>query len=267
MKRSINTDDKSYLRILSSKIGDRVYPIVLIVALILLWHISVTVGWVEAFVLPYPWDVVKTLYEIRMDLLEHLLVTMQEALYGLVIAVVFSVVTAFLMDSVLVVKKALFPILLISQMVPVILLAPLFSMWFGFTMTPKIIVVVLVCFFPIVVSLSESLEAVDLDEIDLLLSMGASSYQVFRIVKLPSAMIGFFSGLKVAATYSFMGAVISEWMGGVKGLGIYYLRAKKNFDINRVFAVVLVIIIMSMLIYGFVAKLQQITTPFIKKGE
>lgn len=246
-------------------IEDKVYPSIFVITLILIWHVSVTLQWVDSYILPYPIEVIKTLFRIRNDLLSHLLVTMQEAFYGLIIAVVFSIVIAFVMDSVLIIKKALFPVLLISQMVPVILLAPLFSMWFGFTMTPKILVVVLVCFFPIVVSLNESLEAVDQDEIDLLSSMGASSFQIFQLVKLPSAMIGFFSGLKVAATYSFMGAVISEWMGGVKGLGIYYLRAKKSFDINRVFAVVLVIIVMSMLIYTLVAKLQQIATPFAKK--
>ncbi len=131
-------------------------------------------------------------------------------------------------------------------------------------MMPKILVVILVCFFPIVVSLNEGLESVDRDEIDLLKSMGASQLQIFGIVKFPSAIISFFSGLKVAATYSFMGAVISEWMGGTKGIGIYYLRAKKSFDINRVFAVVLVIILVSMLIYYFVTLLQRVSMPWNK---
>lgn len=247
-----------------TNIADKAYAVGLMIVLVILWHMSVALGWVNDFVLPYPLDVVKTLVNIWDELAEHLIMTVQEAIYGLLLAIIFSVVTAFLMDYFEKVKKALFPIFLVSQTVPVILLAPLLAMWFGFGMTPKIIVVVLVCFFPIVVSLNEGLESVDRDEVDLLRSMGASPYQIFVTVKFPSAMISFFSGLKVAATYSFMGAVISEWMGGTKGIGIYYLRAKKSFDINRVFAVVLVIIIISMVIYYSVSLLQKVSMPWNK---
>lgn len=247
-----------------TNIASKGYSLLLLGMLVLLWHISVAASWVNNFVLPYPLDVVKTLYQIRYDLISHLTLTLQEALYGLLIAILLSVVTAFLMDQIMIIKKALFPLFLVSQTVPVILLAPLLAMWFGFGMTPKIIVVVLVCFFPIVVSLNEGLEAVDQEEIGLLISMGARPVQIFKMVKFPSAMISFFSGLKVAATYSFMGAVISEWMGGTGGLGIYYLRAKKSFDINRVFAVVLVIILMSMAIYYTVVVIQRISMPWSK---
>jgi len=242
--------------------GDKFYSLLLVVAVIILWQISLSVGWINNFVLPYPMDVVTTLYDIRWELLNNLLVTLEEALIGLVIAIIIAVLIAFLMDQFIKIKKALFPLLIISQTVPVILLAPLFAMWFGFGITAKIVVVVVTCFFPIVVSLLQGLESVDIDEINLLKSMGASKYQIFKIVKVPSSMIAFFSGLKVAATYSFMGAVVSEWMGGRKGLGIYFLRAKKSFDINRVFAIVLVIIIVSILIYYTVSKLQAITTSW-----
>jgi len=225
---------------------------------------SVATGLVNNFILPYPMDVVRTLFKVREALIGHLWVTMQEAIYGLLLAILLSIIMAFLMDRFLVVKKALFPIFVVSQTVPVILLAPLFAMWFGFGMLPKVLVVILVCFFPIVVSLNEGLESVEEEEINLLKSMGASALQIFEIVKFPSAMISFFSGLKVAATYSFMGAIISEWMGGTKGLGLYYLRAKKSFDINRVFAVVFIIIFMSMLIYLLVASIQRVSMPWNK---
>lgn len=250
-----------------TSIANKSYSLILIIILIAIWHISVSAGLVNDFVLPYPLDVVTTLFKIRGELFVHLKVTIQEAMYGLLFAILLSITFAFIMDQFLIVKKALFPIFLVSQTVPVILLAPLLSMWFGFGMFPKILVVILVCFFPIVVSLNEGLESVDVDEIDLLRSMGASYFQIFKIVKFPSAAISFFSGLKVAATYSFMGAVISEWMGGKEGLGIYYLRAKKSFDINRVFAVVLVIIIMSMLIYFAVSQLQKLTMPWNNKEQ
>jgi ABC-type nitrate/sulfonate/bicarbonate transport system permease component len=251
MKRFINIEDK-------------IYPFFFLIIIIAIWHISLVNELIDTYILPYPLDVLKTIFEIRKELINHLLVTIKEAVWGLIIAVIFSIIIAFLMDKFILIKKALFPILLISQMIPVVLLAPLFSLWFGLTIVPKIIVVVLICFFPIVVNLSQGLENVDNDQIDLLKSMGANGTQIFKIVKLPSTIINFFSGLKVAATYSFMGAVISEWMGGSKGIGIYYLRAKKSFDINRVFASVFVIILMSILIYAFVAKLQKIVVPLKK---
>lgn len=251
MKRFINIEDK-------------IYPFFFIAVIIIIWHMSLANELIDKYMLPYPLDVLKTLFEIREELVTHLWITLQESVLGLIISVIFSIVVAFLMDRFVLIKKSLFPILLISQMIPVILLAPLLSLWFGLTMTPKIIVVVLICFFPIVVSLIQGFENVDIDQINLLKSMGASEFQIFKIVKLPSAVISFFSGLKVAATYSFMGAVISEWMGGAKGIGIYYLRAKKSFDINRVFASVFVIILMSIFIYSLVAKLQKVATPFKK---
>ncbi len=268
MKRLINIADKNLVNDVLQRsnrflrMADKGYSLMLVVVLILLWHFSVALGWVENFILPYPVDVVRTLIKIRSDLWVHLKVTMQEAVYGLGIAILFSVVIAFTMDRFDQVKKALIPIFLVSQTIPVILLAPLFAMIFGLGMTPKVIVVVLVCFFPIVIGLNEGLESVDQDEVDLLRSMGASAFQIFSVVKFPSVAINFFSGLKIAATYSFMGAVIGEWMGGSTGLGIYYLRARKSFDINRVFAVVLVIVGVSMLIYYTVAVVQRVTMPW-----
>jgi ABC-type nitrate/sulfonate/bicarbonate transport system permease component len=247
-----------------TNIEDKIYPFFFIVIIVVIWQISLINELIDNYILPYPFDVLRTIFEVREELIDHLLVTLKEAVLGLIIAVIFSIIIAFLMDKFTLIKKALFPILLISQMIPVVLLAPLFSLWFGLTIVPKIIVVVLICFFPIVVNLSQGLENVDNDQINLLKSMGASGMQIFKIVKLPSTIINFFSGLKVAATYSFMGAVISEWMGGAKGIGIYYLRAKKSFDINRVFASVFVIILMSVLIYGLVAKLQKIVVPLKK---
>jgi len=250
----------------STNIGDRLYSFFLIILLIILWQISLELGWINDYVLPYPIDIIKTFYSIRMDILDNLYITLQEAIIGLTIAIMIAVIIGTLMDLYSKVKKALFPLLLISQTVPVILLAPLFAMWFGFGITPKIIVVVITCFFPIVISLNQGLEKVDVDKVNLLKTMGASKYQIYKIVKLPSSLFDFFSGLKVAATYSFMGAVISEWMGGRKGLGIYFLRAKKSFDINRVFVVVLVIIIISILIYYGVSLLQDLTTKWQKKS-
>ena len=254
MKKFINT-------------GDRLYPSLVLFALILLWQGLVSFSIVDSFILPYPGNVIKSLIDNFPVLMEHLTVTLQEAVYGLLAAVVISLVISFSMDLLPPLKRALYPLLLISQTVPVILLAPLFALWFGFGMLPKILVVVIVCFFPMVVSLIEGFEAVDVEEINLLKVMGADKFQIFRKVKFPSALVYFFSGLKVSATYSFMGAVISEWMGGKAGLGLYYLRAKKSYDIDQVFAVVLIIIAVSMMIFYTVHLIQYFSMPWQRKGK
>jgi ABC-type nitrate/sulfonate/bicarbonate transport system permease component len=132
-------------------------------------------------------------------------------------------------------------------------------------MLPKIIVVVLVCFFPIVVSLLDGLEALDRDEINLLRSMGASSMQIFRLAKFPSSMINFFSGLRIAATYSIMGAVIGEWLGGSEGLGVYMIRVKNSFALDKVFAVIVIIVILSLILFKAISLLQYILMPWSRE--
>ena len=139
------------------------------------------------------------------------------------------------------VKRAVYPLLVFSQTVPIIVLAPLFAMWFGFGTLPKIVVVTLVCFFPITVSITEGLAGVDPELIDLMRSMGARRYQIFIKVKFPAALIGFFSGLKIAVTYSIMGAIIGEWMGGSAGLGVYMMRVKNSYAYDKMFAAIVLI--------------------------
>lgn len=247
-------------------IGDKLIPITFIAILISIWHITVTSGYIKSYMLPLPKNVITTFFEILPEIKQHLIVTLQEALYGLLIAIVLSIVLAVLMDNIKIIKKAVYPVLIISQTIPIIVLAPLFAMWFGFYMLPKIIVVALVCFFPIVVSLLEGLESVDDDLINLMKSMGASKLKIFTLVKFPASMVNFFSGLKVAATYSIMGAIIGEWMGGKAGLGLYMLRAKKSFLIDKVFAVIFLIVIISMTIFKLVSISQYLLMPWTKEN-
>ncbi|WIF94037.1 ABC transporter permease [Caminicella sporogenes] len=247
-------------------IGNRLAPIVFIVILISIWQIAVASGYIKPYILPLPKNVIITFFNILPEIKEHIIITIQEAVYGLGIAVIFAIILAVVMDSVKIIKDAVYPILILSQTVPIIVLAPLFAMWFGFGMFPKVIVVALVCFFPIVVSLLEGLESVDDDLINLIKSMGASKLKIFKIVKFPASMVSFFSGLKVAATYSIMGAVIGEWMGGKAGLGLYLLRAKKSFLIDKVFAVIFLIVLLSITIFKLVSVLQYLFMPWSKEN-
>jgi ABC-type nitrate/sulfonate/bicarbonate transport system permease component len=246
----------------SRNIENNIIPIVFSVILLLIWQLSVDTGVISRNLLPSPTDVGSTLIEILPDIYNHTLVTLTEAFAGFFASILLALILAILMDSVKVIKKAIYPILVVSQTVPLIVLAPLFVMWFGYGMMPKIIVVILVCFFPILISLLDGLSSVDKDMINLLKSMKASRLQIFRLVKFPAAMVSFFSGLRIAATYSIMGAIIGEWMGGKAGLGIYMTRVKYSFAYDKTFAAILVIVVLSMMVFYAVRLLQRLAMPW-----
>jgi ABC-type nitrate/sulfonate/bicarbonate transport system permease component len=212
--------------------------------------------------MPSPKDIINALVNIFPSITEHIYVTLYEAMVGFVISILFALILAILMDNVKVIKKCIYPMVVVSQTIPIIVLAPLFIIWFGLGILPKVIMVVLVCFFPILVSLMDGLESVDMDMINLLKTMGASKFQIFTMVKLPSSTVNFFSGLRIAATYSIMGAIIGEWLGGGKGLGIYMIRAKMSYALDKVFAVIIIIVILSMSLFGVLYLLQYLLTPW-----
>lgn len=248
----------------SGSIGSKTVPIVFSTILILIWLIVVEKGLVERYILPSPIDVVKTCIEMFPGILEHLAITLKEAFTGFAVAIVFSLILAILMDSISIVRKAVYPLLVVSQTIPIIALAPLFAVWFGLGLFPKVIVVFLVCFFPIVVSLVDGLDSVDADLLNLFKSMGAGKVQVFRYLKLPASMVNFFSGLRIAATYSIMGAVIAEWLGGEKGLGIYMLRVKHSYALDKMFAVVLIIVLLSLALFKAIALIERMAMPWYR---
>ncbi|MDI9494120.1 MAG: ABC transporter permease [Bacillota bacterium] len=248
----------------TKEISNKLIPLLFALFLVLIWEAVVRAGLVPRFILPSPSDVLKAFVMTMPDMIDHILVTLREALTGFAVAIILSLLLAMAMDRFPAVKKALYPLLIVSQTIPIIILAPLFILWFGFGILPKIIVAVLVCFFPIIISLLEGLSSVDVDMINLLKSMGASKSQIFKIVKLPASMVGLFSGLRIAATYSIMGAVIGEWLGGDSGIGFYIVRVKHSFAVDKVFAATLVVIILSMLLFKVITIIQNLSMPWFR---
>lgn len=226
------------------------------------WELTVHMRWIDAYTLPAPSRVLKTLAAELPTLQGHIWITLQEAAAGFLGAIAFSILLALLMDFVPVVKRGLYPILVLSQTVPIIVLAPLFGMWFGFGMTPKVVIVMLVCFFPIIVSLLDGLEAADPDELHLMEGMGAGQLQQFRWVKFPGALVNLFSGIRIAATYSIMGAVIGEWLGGTGGLGVYMLRVRHSFALDKMFAAILIVVLLSIGVFKGIDLLQKWLMPW-----
>ncbi len=243
-------------------IRDKAIPVLFIILVILIWQLIVDSGMIARYILPSPWDVITICIAILPEITVHIYTTLQEALTGLLIAIILSVLLAILMDNFTIVKKALQPLLVVSQTIPIMVLAPLFVMWFGFGVLPKVMVVILVCFFPIVVSLLEGLGSLDNDLLNLMKSMKANRWQIFYLAKFPASLGSFFSGLKIAATYSIIGAVIGEWMGGKAGLGVYMTRVRQSFALDKVFASILVIIILSMILFKIIELIQLFAMPW-----
>lgn len=248
----------------SKKIIDKILPVIFIIFLIGVWQGAVTLGNIQSFILPSPVNVVKALMADFNIMKEHILTTFIEGVTGLLISIVLALILAVIMDLQPKIKKAVYPVLVISQTIPVIALAPLFIIWFGFGMMPKVIIVVIMCFFPIVISISDGMENVDKDLINHFKLMGASKIQRFIHLKLPYGLINFFAGLKIAATYSIMGAVVGEWIGGQTGLGVYMTRAKSSYAIDKMFAAILVIVIMSMLLFVLIEAISKLCMPWNK---
>jgi len=195
-------------------------------------------------------------------LAQHARSTLTECLAGFSAAIMFSFVAAFAMDEIPLVKRLIYPLIVASQTIPIISVAPLFIIWFGYGMLPKIIVVFLVCFFPVTISLLGGLAAVDREYIELFRSMQAGRVDIFRMVKLPLALPAFFSGLKISTAYSVMGAVIGEWLGAKQGLGIYMTLSQRSFEVDRVFAAILAVTLLSAALFAVVVLVERLVIPW-----
>jgi ABC-type nitrate/sulfonate/bicarbonate transport system permease component len=243
-----------------------ILPACVFAGLIALWEIAVRAGGIPLYVLPSPSAVLSALAKNAAVLGMHSLVTLEETLIGMAISVVLAVLIALAMDASPSLKAAIYPLLVVTQTVPVIVLAPLFVIYFGFGLAPKVIIVVLVCFFPVTVSFCDGLGRVDAGLLGLMRSFGARRLQTYLIAKIPAAAPELFSGLKVSATYSIMGAVIGEWLAADKGLGRYMLVSKNGYMLDKVFASVVAVIIMSLLMNGLFKLIGYICVPYARRN-
>lgn len=245
---------------------ERFAPVFVILMLFLFWESLVRLADIPLYVLPAPSDMLSTFAAEFPVLLQHGGITLLEALAGMMISCVVGIGMGILIDALPVFKKSIYPILVVTQTIPVIVLTPIFIIYMGFGYAPKILTVVLMCFFPIVVSFSDGLAQMEEGYLNLVRAYGGSRWQLYRIVKIPSAMISLLSGLKVAATYSISGAVVGEWIASQSGLGYYLIRAKNTYMLDKVFACVLMIILLSLLMNGLVNLFGYLVAPGHRKN-
>ena len=236
--------------------------IVAVAALLLLWQGICMTGLLPPYMLPSPVKVLQAFIEELPLLWENSLITLQEAFIGLFLGVSVGFLAAVLMDAFDILYKAFYPLLIITQTIPSVAIAPLLVLWFGYEMTPKIVLIVISTFFPVTVGLLDGFRSADQAAIGLLRSMGATRWQVFRYIKFPSALPQLFSGLRIAAAYSIVGAVISEWLGGFGGLGVYMTRVKKAFAFDKMFAVIFLISAISLALMALVELAEKKCMPY-----
>jgi len=215
-----------------------------------------------SFVLPTPLDVVRAAWETRDLLLNAIGTTMLATGIGLVFALLAGVGLAALVDYWSLARRALYPLLVISQTIQILAIAPILVIWFGFGMIPTVSIVVLFCFFPLTISTADGLASSDPEWIALLRAMGANRRQIWRMVRLPSALPSFFSGLRMAVTYSVVAATIGEWVGGSPGLGLYLLRSKNALATDQVFAAMFVTSLLSVALFMLVRAIERISLPW-----
>jgi ABC-type nitrate/sulfonate/bicarbonate transport system permease component len=238
------------------------WPAFAILVILALWQTASGTGLISKFMLPSPIDVVKSFVSDFPVLMSNAKVTLIEAFVGLAMGVLIGFLMAVLMDRFEKVYQAFYPLIILTQTVPTVAIAPLLVLWFGYEMLPKVILIVIVTFFPITVSLLDGFRAADRDTINLMRSMGASKMQTFWFVKFPGSLSQFFASLRISASYAVVGAVISEWLGGFNGLGVYMIRVKKGFSFDKMFAVIFLISAISLVLMKLVNLLQKKCMPW-----
>ena len=240
-------------------------PVLLIGILLFVWEGAVELFSIPLYVLPSPLQVLRALAKELPVLSLHGGVTVAEALAGMAVSMVLAAALGILMDCFPLVRRGLYPVLVVTQTVPMIVMAPILIIYMGFGIGPKILTVVLMCFFPVAVSFSDGLAQVDEEYVNLVRSYGAGRFQAYRLVKIPAAVPSLLSGLKVAATYSISGAVVGEWIGATQGLGYYLLRVKNSYMLDSVFACVAVIILLSLAMNGLIRLYQYLAFPYMRR--
>ena len=235
---------------------------VLVVTLLALWELYVGTGRISSQVLPAPTAIVRALIDNWGIIYDNTVQTLLETVLGIAAATLLGLLLAVMLDISQWLRRAIYPLLVTSQTIPIIALAPLLLIWLGYDIRPKLIVVTLYCFFPIAVACADGLAGAEPELIKLLRSMRASRWQILCLVRLPGAMPAFFSGLRIAATYSVTGAIVGEFVGAEKGLGIYMQREANSFATVQVFAAILVTAVLSLLLFGLVSVIERIALPW-----
>ena len=238
-------------------------PIAIVIALIGLWQLAANLDviagalHIEPFLVPSPSDIAQSLWTDRSLLVDNGWVTLQEVLAGFALSVAAGVGFAVVLHLSPMLRRAFYPLLVASQTVPIVVVAPILVVWLGFGIGPKLAIIALICFFPITVNTLDGLRSVDPDLVKMMRTLDASRWQTFRRVEGPTALPYFFSGAKIAVAVAVIGAVFGEWAGSSSGLGHLIQQASAQLETARTFAAVVVLSALAILLFGLLAAIER----------
>jgi len=247
--------------------GKWLKPLVLFVLLVLAWEAVVRIFSVPSFLLPAPSAVFVKLYDLRVRLFGHTLVTLYIVLSGFTLAVIVGVVLATLIAHSRFLAEALYPLLVISQVTPQVAIAPLLVIWFGHTDMPKILIAFLVAFFPMVVNTTAGLLRVDPDLVDMMRGLRASRWRIFLMIRLPNALPYIFAGMRISITLAVIGAVVGEFVAGDRGLGYVVTTGTANTDTTLTFAAITILATTGIVLFWTVGMLRRLVLPWSTDSE
>lgn len=254
----------------SSRIADRALevfsaawrPVAVLIALLFAWWLVAALRWVPAYLIPEPGDVWNKLIESREFLWNNAMVTVYETAVGFAIASVGGIVIGMWIVYSPNAEKSLYPLLVLAQVIPKVAIAPLFVIWLGFGSAPKILVAVLVAFFPVVISTIAGLRSINPDLLDLAATMGSGRWRTFRKIRFPASLPHVFSGLKVAATLAVIGAVVGEFVGANEGIGYVLLSANGTLDTPMLYAGLVILSTIGIVVFLIIEVSERVFVPW-----
>jgi NitT/TauT family transport system permease protein len=255
-------EDSGWLKTVVTMIRENLPALVFFVVTVAIWELGTTyLHLIPAYLLPAPSAIVRTMFEPGSGLLKHTWVTLTEILLGYLAGVAIGFAGALAIFYSRLLQRIIYPLVLLSQFVPKLAIAPLLIVWFGFTITPKILVTALVCMFPILINTVAGLEASDPRLLDLMHTLYARRFQVFTKIRIPAAMPHIFAGLKVGITLATIGAIVAEWISSQAGLGYLIVFALGFFLIEELFAALVMITLVGLVLFLLVVILEKIVSP------
>jgi NitT/TauT family transport system permease protein len=237
-------------------------PLIFLVAMIVVWDLAIRVFGIPPYQIPAPKDVLLTLWNEWPMLLRETWPTTVSTLWGFLLTVIFGIPIAMLIAGSRTIESYIYPLLVFSQSIPKIAIAPLFVVWFGFGTLPKVLSAFLLGFFPVVVSAVQGFKSVEPDMLDLARAMEAGRLQTFRMISMPHALPAIFSGLKVSITLAIVGAVVGEFVGSNSGIGYVLQRSIGNFDLPTMFAALVILSLLGVILFWILDVIERLSIPW-----
>jgi len=246
----------------SRQAGAYVVPALVVLGVLLVWEVALPWFKVAPYILPRPSVIVRELFRSGDRLWAHTLVTMREILIGFVVGTAIGILLAVVIAQSRVLERSLYPIIVFLHTIPKLAIAPIFVIWFGFGLLPKVVLVIVISFFPVTVNTIYGLTSVDRNTIDLMRSVSASEWQILKWIRVPNAVPYLFAGLKISVTLAVVGAIIGEWVGTDAGLGFAILISATQLNTPFMFAAITIISVIGVVLFYLVAVCERILIPW-----